>query len=31
VVDADVLIRIPLCQYLRDCGYRVSILPHRKA
>jgi len=23
VVDADVLIRIPLCQYLRDCGYRV--------
>ena len=23
VVDTDVLIRIPLCQYLRDCGYRV--------
>ena len=23
VVDSDVLVRMPLCQYLRDCGYRV--------
>jgi CheY-like chemotaxis protein len=23
VVDDDVLIRMPICQYLRDCGYRV--------
>ena len=23
VLDDDVLIRMPICQYLRDCGYRV--------
>jgi DNA-binding response OmpR family regulator len=23
VVDDDVLMRMPICQYLRDCGYRV--------
>jgi len=23
VLDGDVLVRMPLCQYLRDCGYRV--------
>src|SRR4051812_19039171 len=23
VLDTEVLIRMPLCQYLRDCGYRV--------
>jgi CheY-like chemotaxis protein len=23
VLDGDVLVRKPLCQYLRDCGYRV--------
>jgi CheY-like chemotaxis protein len=23
VLDDDVLVRMPICQYLRDCGYRV--------
>jgi CheY-like chemotaxis protein len=23
VLDGDVLVRMPVCQYLRDCGYRV--------
>ena len=23
MLDDDVLIRMPICQYLRDCGYRV--------
>jgi CheY-like chemotaxis protein len=23
VVDNDVLVRMPICDYLRDCGYRV--------
>jgi CheY-like chemotaxis protein len=23
VLDNDVLFRMPICQYLRDCGYRV--------
>ena len=23
VLDHDVLVRTPICQYLRDCGYRV--------
>ena len=23
VIDGDALVRIPICQYLRDCGYRV--------
>jgi CheY-like chemotaxis protein len=23
VLDDDVLVRMPICQYLRNCGYRV--------
>jgi CheY-like chemotaxis protein len=23
VLEDDVLVRMPICQYLRDCGYRV--------
>lgn len=23
VLDDDVLVRMPICEYLRDCGYRV--------
>ena len=23
VLDDEVLVRMPICQYLRDCGYRV--------
>jgi Response regulator containing CheY-like receiver, AAA-type ATPase, and DNA-binding domains len=23
VLDNDVLVRMPICEYLRDCGYRV--------
>jgi AraC-like DNA-binding protein len=30
VVERDILVRQPLAQYLRDCGYRVTVLKYRR-